>query len=128
METDWKLLREVLNTAIDSCEALDEFGYEENHRTRTVDVDGQQVSVYEFLVSAWTLPENVRYQVIRQRHVDGQDLRYVPETARIITAVASACAELIGGGKEPSGGDAMRGMMKWFRNHFDSNIARAIKG
>jgi hypothetical protein len=46
-------------------------GYAEQHRGRTVAVNGQQVSVQDFLVSAWTLPENVRYAVIRQRHEEG---------------------------------------------------------
>ena len=126
METDWKLVRDVLNAAIDSCEALELAGYAEQYRGRTVAVNGQQVSVQDFLVSAWTLPENVRYAVIRQRHEEGLDSPYVPESARILIAVTAACAELVGAGKEPPGTSQMQGMAKWYRNHFDPNMKRAI--
>jgi len=126
MKTDWKLIREVLNAAIDSCEGLDQAGYDEEHRSLSVQVSGQQVSVQEFLISAWTLPENARYEVIRARHDKDLDLAYVPETARILTAVAGACAELIGSGDMPPAEPYMRGMVDWYRNHFDPNVRRAI--
>ena len=101
-------------------------GYAEQHRGRTVVVNGQQVSVHDFLVSAWTLPENARYAVIRQRHEKGIDNPYVPESARILMAVTAACAELIGAGKEPPARALMQDMAKWYRDHFDPNIKRAI--
>jgi len=126
MKTDWRLIREVLNAAIDSCEALDQAGYAEEHRSLSVQVSGRQVSVQEFLISAWTLPENARYEVIRARHDKDLDLAYVPETARILTAVAGACAELIGAGDTPPAEPYMRGMIDWYRNHFDPNVRRAI--
>jgi hypothetical protein len=128
MQTDWKLIRDVLNTAIDSCEALENAGYREGHRSRTVDVSGLEVSLQEFLVSAWTLPERARYEVIRQRHDNGTDLPYVPETARIMTAVTAACTELIGAGTDSTGGVAVSGLVNWFRDHFDPNVKRAIEG
>jgi len=121
------LIRDVLNAAIDSCEALERVGYAEPHRNRTVAVNGQLVSVQDFLVSAWTMPENARYDVIRQRHEKGIDLPYVPESARILTAVTAACTELIGAGKEPPGGSLIQGMANWYRNHFDPNVRRAIE-
>lgn len=126
MKTDWKLIREVLNAAIDSCEGLDRAGYAKEHRSLSVQVNGQQVSVQEFLVSAWTLPENARYEVIRARLDKDLDLAYVPETARILTAVAGACAELIGSGDMPPAEPYMRGMIDWYRNYFDPNVRRAI--
>jgi HD-like signal output (HDOD) protein len=126
MKTDWKLVRELLNAAIDSCERLEQAGYAEEHRNRSVQIDGRQVSVQEFLISAWTLPENVRYEVIRARHDRNLDLPYVPETARILTAVAAACAELIGAGDMPPTELHMRGMIDWYRNHFDPHMQRAI--
>ncbi|MCC8405831.1 hypothetical protein LJ655_28925 [Paraburkholderia sp. MMS20-SJTN17] len=126
MKTNWKLIREVLNAAIDSCERLEQAGYAEEHRGRSVQIGGRQVSVQEFLTSAWTLPENVRYEVIRSRHDRNLDLPYVPETARILTAVAAACAELLGAGDMPPAEPHMRGMIDWYRNHFDPNVKRAI--
>jgi hypothetical protein len=126
MKTNWKLIREVINAAIDSCERLEQAGYFEDHRSRSVQVGGQQVSVQEFLISAWTLPENVRYEVIRARHDRNLDLPYVPETARTLTAVAAACAELIGAGDTPPAESYVRGMINWYRNHFDPSVQRAI--
>ncbi|HTH60252.1 MAG TPA: hypothetical protein VL689_08855 [Paraburkholderia sp.] len=126
MATDWSLIRDVLNAAIDSCEALELAGYAEEHRGRTVAVNGQQVSLQDFLVSAWTLPESVRYTVIRQRHEEGIDSPYVPEAARILVAVTAACAEIIGGGKRPPGAREMQAMANWYRKHFDPNVKSAI--
>lgn len=127
MTTDWNLIRDVLNAAIDSCEALELSGYTEEHRGQAVDVNGQQVSVQDFLVSAWTLPENVRYAVIRRRHDDGIDSPYVPEAGRILVAVAAACTEIIGAGKEPPGRNEMQRMASWYRHHFDPNVRKAIE-
>lgn len=126
MKTDWRLIREVLNAAIDSCERLEQPGYAEEHRSRSVQVNGQRVSVQDFLISAWTLPENARYEVIRARHDKGLDLPYVPEASRILTAVSAACAELIGAGDMPPAEPYMRGMIDWYRNHFDPNVQRAV--
>ncbi|GAB2586727.1 hypothetical protein ISP15_11565 [Dyella jejuensis] len=67
MATDWKLIREVLDTVIDSCERLERNGYTGQHRDISIDVGESSVSVCDFMVSAWTLPENVLYQIIRQR-------------------------------------------------------------
>ncbi|WP_199541135.1 hypothetical protein [Paraburkholderia kururiensis] len=126
METNWNLIREVINTAIDSCEKLEQVGYAEQHRGITIDVGGQRASVQDFLVSAWTLAENARYEVIRERHDHGLDLPYVPETSRILVAVAAACAELVGAGKSPPAETFMRGMIDWYRNHFDAHVGKAI--
>jgi hypothetical protein len=127
MKTDWKLIREAMNTVIDSCERLERNGFAERHRDLTIDVRGRPISVYEFMVSAWTMPENARYEIVRKRHDDHIDLPYVPETARIMTAMAAACAELVGAGEAASVGDPVRGMIRWYRNHFDPHVERAIQ-
>lgn len=128
MTTNWTLIREAVNTAIDSCERLENLGYAEQHRILQVDVDGRPISVYSFLVSAWTLPENVRYEIVRTRHDENIDLRYVPETARILTAVTAACSELIGAGGSTAADEWAQGMIRWYRDHFDPHVERAIKG
>lgn len=126
MSTDWGLIRDVLNAAINSCEHLEEIGYDETHRSLSVPMRGKDISVNELLISAWTLPENVRYHVIRQRHDQQIDLPYVPESARILNAVMAACAELIGSGS-PSPADAsMRQMIVWYRDIFSPNAEKAI--
>jgi hypothetical protein len=127
MKTDWDLIRAVMNAAIDSCERLEKNGYEEKHRGLEVDVGGQQVRVYDFLVSAWTMPEQMRYEIIRARHDQNIDLPYVPETARILTAVAAACAEIVNAGQSEATEKVMQGMMRWYQNHFDVHVERAIK-
>ncbi|WP_027820639.1 hypothetical protein [Paraburkholderia bannensis] len=127
MHTNWKLIRDALNTAIDSCEALELAGYQEGHRNQTVEINGISVSLQDFLVSGWTMPENLRYAIIRQRHDDAMDLPYTPETARIMMAVTAACAELVGAGAQSSSTDAIKGMIDWFRDHFDPNVARMVK-
>ncbi|MFK4259842.1 hypothetical protein [Agrobacterium tumefaciens] len=58
MKTDWNLIREMMGAAIDACERIEAAGYTENDRDASIDVGGQQVSVHDFLVDAWTLPEN----------------------------------------------------------------------
>ena len=101
MKTDWNLIRDMIGAAIDACERIEAAGYSESDRDATVDIGGQRVSVHDFLVSAWTLPENLRYQIIRERHVQVANLAYVPETARILVATAQASIELIGAAKHP---------------------------
>jgi hypothetical protein len=81
MPTDWNLIREMMAAVIDSCEQIEAAGYTEPDRDLTVDISGQKVSVQEFMVSAWTLPENLRYRIIRDRHDKGVDLPYIPEIA-----------------------------------------------
>src|SRR5262245_53200974 len=84
LKTDWNLIRDALNAAIDSCENLENIGYSEEDRGKTIDIGGRLVSVQDFLVSGWTIAEHARYQVIRERHEKRDDLPYVPETSRIL--------------------------------------------
>ncbi|MGI4861362.1 MAG: hypothetical protein ACRYHA_31430 [Janthinobacterium lividum] len=126
IKTDWNTVREAMNAAIDSCERLEQLGYRKEHRGLTVDVDGQPISVYEFLVSAWSMPELVKYHVIRQRHDAKTGLPYVPETARILTSAVAACAEVIGADGDASVEAPMRGMTKWYLDHFIPHIEKAL--
>jgi len=127
METDWDLIREMMKAAIDTCERIEKAGYKESDREATIDVNGQQVSVHDILVSAWTMPENIRYQIIRERHLSGSDLHYVPEAARILTATAQAGAELIGASTPGPAEDDIRRMITWFKDHAAPGIETAIK-
>lgn len=127
MKTDWQQIRDMMNTAIDSCEQIEAAGFEEHHRDATVEIDGRQCSVQDFLISAWTLPENIRYQIIRQRHEVGDDLRYVPEAARILLAMAQACAELVGARESESVQKAIGGMNRWYRGYAVPNVVKAIE-
>jgi hypothetical protein len=98
MSTDWKLIRTMMESAMAACERFEALGLRESDRGAVERVDGQTVSVFDALTSAWTYPEMLRYQIIRQRHEAGADQPHVPETARILVNTAMACAELIGAG------------------------------
>ncbi|WP_034295724.1 hypothetical protein [Herbaspirillum sp. RV1423] len=126
MKTDWNQIRRMMNAAIDTCEKIEKLGYTEQHRNLNAVVNGQKVSLHDFMVSAWTYPEIVRYQIIRQRHEKGVNLPYIPESARILTAMASACAELIGASEEAPAQDAIKNLTDWYANHLVSSLQQAI--
>jgi hypothetical protein len=109
--TDWNTVRAMMACAIDVCEQLERAGYREAHRDLRVAVAGQTVSVQDILVSAWTMPENLRYAIIRDRHDRGADLAYVPETARILGATAAACGELLGAAEAMPAAEQIRQMI-----------------
>ena len=131
MKTDWQQIREMMNTAIDSCEQIETAGFNEAHRCATVQIKGVDYSVQEFLISAWTLPENIRYQIVRERHAAGNDLPYVPEAARILVSMAQACAELVGAADTAPAQKAISGMNHWYKDyavpHMTTKIRQAKK-
>jgi hypothetical protein len=118
MPTDWNLIREMMAAIIDSCEQIEPAGCAEPDRDLTVDVSGQKVSIHEFMVSAWTLPENLRYRIIRDRHDKGVDPPYIPEAARIIIRMAEAAAK-------PAEAEA-RSAIQWYRAHAVPCVQQAI--
>ena len=126
MKTDWNLIREMMSAAIDTCERIETCGYSENDRDASAVLSGQHVSVYEMLVSAWTYPENIRYQIIRSRHDNQNDLPYVPESARILIAMAQASAELIDANVSAKTETDIRRMIDWFRNKAAPKVEEAI--
>ena len=126
MPTDWNLIREMMAAVIDSCEQIEAAGYTERDRDLTVDISGQKVSVQEFMVSAWTLPENLRYRIIRDRHDKGVDLPYIPEVARVLVRMAEACSELVGAGEAKPAEEQARSAIQWYRAHAVPHIQRAI--
>lgn len=126
MKTDWHLVRDMIGAAIDACERIEATGYREEDRDAIIDIEGQEVTVHDILVSAWTLPENLRYRIIRARHEDGADIAYIPETARILLAMAQACAELIGAGETGPGSDDARDAIDWIGRHAVPGIEQAI--
>jgi hypothetical protein len=126
MTTDWNLIRDMMAAAIDACERIEAAGYTEDDRAATVSVNGQPVSVHDFLISAWTLPETLRYQIIRERHERGLDLPYVPEAARILTAMAAAGAELVAAGTTHPAQAEIRRAIGWYSEHAVPGIERAI--
>ena len=125
-QTDWALVRRMMQAAIDFCEQVETAGYRETDRDATAAVNGQAVSVQDVLTSAWTYAEAMRYAIIRQRHEADDDIGYVPETARVLTAMAAACAELCGA--KTSTGDAAgtAEMLRWFEMHAGETLKAAL--
>jgi len=127
MKTDWQQIREMMSTVIDSCEQIETAGFNEEHRSATVEIKGVDYSVQDFLISAWTLPENIRYQIIRERHEAGNDLPYVPEAARILVSMAQACAELVGAAETAPAQKAIAGMNNWYKTYAVQHMTTAIR-
>ncbi|MFC6448300.1 hypothetical protein [Shinella zoogloeoides] len=126
MRTDWNLIRAMMNAAIDACERIEASGCKETDRDAMIEVGGRPVSVHDLLVSAWTYPENIRYRIIRDRHARGADLPYVPESARILIAMAQASAELVGTGDATPAGTDIRRMIGWFEDHLPTGVEAAV--
>lgn len=113
MQTDWETVRAMMNAAIDACESTERAGYTEHHRTITVNDAG--ATVFDVMTSAWTLPESMRYRIIRARHDAGLDSPYVPETARILVAMAQAAAELVGAKSCSTLEQPLGEMIDWYK-------------
>jgi len=126
VKTHWDVIREMMNVAITACETIEKTGYAEFDRSTTIKIEGQQVSVHDLLVSAWTYPENIRYQIIRERHEADANLTYVPETARILLAMSQAAAELVNADETMPAEEKIQSMISWFTSHLIPNIESAI--
>jgi hypothetical protein len=126
MDRSGNLIRDMMAAVIDCCAQIEAAGYTEKDRDLTVAVSGQRVSVQEFMVSAWTLPENLKYQIIRERHEKGLDLPYVPEAARIIVRMAEACSELIGAAEGKPADSNARLAINWYRARAVPYVQKAI--
>ncbi|WP_127077721.1 hypothetical protein [Rhodomicrobium lacus] len=117
MITDWQTIRALMAAAIDFAEAVERAGLSEEDRGRTVHVDGRTVSLFDIMASASTLPEALRYRIIRDRHDLGADAPYVSENARIVMAMTGACVELIGAGYANPAPEDIRKAIGWYRDH-----------
>jgi hypothetical protein len=126
MTTDWNLVRSMMETAISSCEQIEAMGYTEAHRDIVVETPSGKATVFELMVSAFTYPENMRYQVIRDRHDAGADLPYTHEFARILVAMAQAGAELVGGKEAAPAAAGLQQMLAWYRDHALPSLRQAI--
>lgn len=138
MKSDWTLIRETMNAAIDACERIEALNLSENELAAS-GVD--QASVWEFLQSAWIYPENASYVVIRARHQLGEDKPFTPELARVLLGVARFCSELIGAEKldatvsktnphasnsEESIRELAQQLQRWYKEYFVSGVTSAL--
>lgn len=128
VQTDWQMIRDMMNAAIDACERMEILGYQEADREATIEIAGQRVTAHDFVVSAWTYPESLRYRIIRARSDIGMELQpQVPEPVRILLAVAEAAGELVGAGAEPPMKDEISRMLDWYKTHFIPGLQSVTK-
>lgn len=96
MKTNWSLIRKLMNSAIDACETVDQLGVTEENRADTfIENEKLSATMWDYLQSSWTYPENLTYTVIRARHDLKQDKAYTNELGRTLVAVGHLCSELI---------------------------------
>ena len=79
------------------------------------ELNGNNVSAFEVVTSAWSMAEATRYAVIRSGHDTDNDLPYVPDTARIIAAAAGVCAELVHSGGNVSAAAGIDRVTTWLK-------------
>ena len=141
MKTDWNLIRELMNAAIDSCEQVENLDVSVSERAAFNVINNQRVTVWEYLQSAWIYPENSSYFITRARHVLGENKPFTPELARTLQGAALFCSELIGATKldipvrdvnpHSSGEKSIRrlalDLVEWYKNDFVSGVQKAIE-
>lgn len=97
MATDWKLIRRLVNSALDACESLDTLKIREQEHGVHLTGHGSPVSsVFDALQSAHVFPESVRYALIRARGHLGDAPPFVQPISRVLQQVGAVCAELVG--------------------------------
>ncbi len=126
MATDWKTIRELMSAVIDFAEGVEMAGYEEQDRGRIMRVNGQQISLFDFMASAQSLPEDLRYRIIRERHDKGADAPFIPETARMIRSMGEACAELVDAAEVKPAEKRVQMTIHWYSEYALPHIRRAL--
>lgn len=127
MKTDWNLIRSMMETAIGACEQMESMGYNESHRHLSIETSQGPVTVFDLMVSSFTYPESVRYQIIRERHDAGADQPYVHEFSRLLVAMAQASAELVGGKDSAPASASLEQMLAWYKDLALPNLRQAIE-
>ncbi len=117
MPTDWDLVRALMASAIDACEAFEALDIQDHERDATAEVGAHRVSVSDALTSAWVLPERLRCQIVHARHKARADAPHVPDAARVLVHMAQACAELIGAKNAAPAAEECRAAMRWYSDH-----------
>jgi len=127
MATDWPLVRQMMDAAIDACERMEAAGFTEAHPALPLPGNPAGASVHDALASGWTFPEAMRARILLARHAAGADRPCVPEAARILTAMAEAAAELIGAGAARPADAEIRAMIGWYGD-MAAGVEQAIVG
>lgn len=143
MATDWTLIRRLVNSALDACEAIDRLEIKDEERCAPLrTVDGQEAgSVWDLLQSAYIAPENARYTIIRGRGQLGCAAPFVQPVSRVLQQVGSLAGELVGAqqlqtpvaGLEPYAPEneqsmeaVIESLARWYENHLVTTIEDAV--
>src|SRR5690606_40708244 len=143
MTTDWQLVRRLLNSALDACEALDRLEITDDERGVVMPTaDGAcAASVWDALQSAHIAPENMRYSVIRGRGQLGDAALFVQPVSRVLLQVGALAAELIGAqqlrapvkGLDPYSPESVQSMASavedlaaWYERYLVPNVEEAV--
>ena len=102
--TDWRLIRDVLNSTIDACERLEALAVtaaeKGDPRARLGDYE-DGVAVGDFFTRFWQYPEGAQRDILRIRsRLHTGDQKHYSEYARALINTAMACAEAIGLSRE----------------------------
>jgi len=142
MATDWKLIRNLMNTVLDCCEDVEKLQIKEEEWAVTTPIGDQEVSVYDLLQSAWRYPENLKDCLIRARHEMGQDRHFLPDIHRSLVKSCEIAAELIGLEKpdttvsqvdpyrperKTSAREMVEELTEFYRDHITEGLHRALE-
>jgi hypothetical protein len=106
MDTDWQLIRSVMNGVLDACERMEALQPDLYAGEYEVRSDYQEdVCVGDFLTRFWQYPEGAQRDIIRLRTALGCDQKHPAEVSRALVAAAMACAEAIGVPEEALGSE-----------------------
>ena len=125
MRTDWQIIRELMNSVIDSCEAIENLELTDDDKDAPL--QSAPANVWDALQSTWTYPENAQYSVIQARHELNIDKSYTPESARALVNAAKVCAELIDAGEAEPITDPVRKLAQWYSAHLVPQVTQAIE-
>lgn len=98
MSTDWQLIRKLINSTLDACEAIDRMDISDQERAVLMGgIAGEQgPTVWDGLQSAYIAPENLRYSVIRGRGRLDDVSPFIQPVSRILQQMGLLAAELVG--------------------------------
>ena len=125
MKTDWQLVRELMNSVIDACEAVENLDLTPNDHDTPLATS--PANVWDALQSSHIYPENVRYEIIRVRHDMENDKDFTPESARALVNAAKVCAELVGAGEAQPIQEPVRKLAHWYSAHMVPQISNAVE-
>lgn len=125
MKTDWQIIRELMNSVIDSCEAIENL--ELTDEDKDLPLQSAPANVWDALQSTWTYSENVQYEVIRARHELNIDKHHTPEAARALVNAAKVCAELVEAGDAEQIRDTVQKLAQWYSADLVPQVTQAVE-